>query len=325
MQNELKRLRDENSKYHEDLNVSKEQLCTETERTKSLCQEIEILKEEDCAKTRSLQVLKDENDKLTQELDSSRQGQSELLKLRNENSELQNQLEESQKSTSTLKEQFDGEKAALQRSVHKNSALTAEKEQLVQNLRSELAGLHSEGASVRSLQEAVQALEQDKAALEERAQRLEKELAAAKNALILPSGDAAVDQLREDKETAENEAAKEFLNSVIVELQRKNEELKDKLEKMAAAALNGNNSSDQNNYDDHDKEPVKKKLPPRLFCDICDCFDLHDTEDCPTQTQTPDSPPHTTYHGSKGEERPYCDICEVFGHWTDSCNDDQTF
>lgn len=41
----------------------------------------EILKEEDCAKTRSLQVLKDENDKLTQELDSSRQGQSELLKV----------------------------------------------------------------------------------------------------------------------------------------------------------------------------------------------------------------------------------------------------
>lgn len=41
-------------------------------------------------------------------------------------------------STSTLKEQFDGERAALQRSIHKNSALTAEKEQLVQNLRSEV-------------------------------------------------------------------------------------------------------------------------------------------------------------------------------------------
>lgn len=41
----------------------------------------EVLKEEDSAKTRSLQVLKDENNKLTQELDSSRQGQSELLKV----------------------------------------------------------------------------------------------------------------------------------------------------------------------------------------------------------------------------------------------------
>lgn len=74
-----------------------------------------------------------------------------------------------------------------------------------------------------------------------------------------------------------------------------------------------------------DEVKMKKKAPPRVFCDICDCFDLHDTEDCPTQTQSPDLPPHTTYHGSRSGERPYCDICEAFGHWTDSCNDDQTF
>lgn len=102
---------------------------------------------------------------------------------------------------------------------------------------SQLAELHSEGASVRSLQDALQALEQDKVALEERAERLEKELAAAKNTLILPSGklsgasfvhpfpcvgfndpfyscdpgDAAIDQLREDKETAENEVRRSDL------------------------------------------------------------------------------------------------------------------
>lgn len=69
----------------------------------------------------------------------------------------------------------------------------------------------------------------------------------------------------------------------------------------------------------------KKKAPPRVFCDICDCFDLHDTEDCPTQTQSPDSPPHSSYRGRRSDERPYCDICEAFGHATESCNDDQTF
>ncbi len=26
------------------------------------------------------------------------------------------------------------------------------------------------------------------------------------------------------------------------------------------------------------------RVAPRLFCDICDRFDLHDTEDCPTQS-----------------------------------------
>lgn len=99
---------------------------------------------------------------------------------------------------------------------------------------SQLAELHSDGASVRSLQGAVQALEQDKKHLEERAESLEKDLAAAKHAINLPSGkcglvsfapglvpscdaphnnrlyvcppgDAVVDQLREDKETAESQ------------------------------------------------------------------------------------------------------------------------
>lgn len=42
----------------------------------------------------------------------------------------------------------------------------------------------------------------------------------------------------------------EFLNSVIIDLQRKNEDLKDKLEKMAAAALNGNSSNELDNHEE---------------------------------------------------------------------------
>uniref|UniRef100_A0A3Q2Z9F1 CLIP1 zinc knuckle domain-containing protein n=1 Tax=Hippocampus comes TaxID=109280 RepID=A0A3Q2Z9F1_HIPCM len=114
----------------------------------------------------------------------------------------------------------------------------------------------------------------------------------------------------------------DFLNSVIVGLRKDNLDLKDQMEKMAAAALNGNNTSDSKKKK---KKKKKTKPPPRVFCDICDCFDLHDTEDCPAQAQAPDSPPHTAYHGSKGAERPYCNVCEVFGHWSHDCNDDRTF
>uniref|UniRef100_A0A8D3B403 CAP-Gly domain containing linker protein 1 n=1 Tax=Scophthalmus maximus TaxID=52904 RepID=A0A8D3B403_SCOMX len=223
-------------------------------------------------------------------------------------------------SESTLKEQLDKEKAALQQSVRKNSALISEKDQQVENLKSEMAVLRGESASAKTLQGTIHALERDKADLQERVLRLETDLAAAPETINNLSGTVTLSLTRE---MADGQI--EFLNSVIVDLQRKNGELKDKLETMAAAALNGNNQSELDNYDSHGQEPVKKKTPPRLFCDICDCFDLHDTEDCPTQMQMPDSPPHTTYHGNKGEERPYCDICEVFGHWTDSCNDDQTF
>jgi CAP-Gly domain-containing linker protein 1 len=59
-------------------------------------------------------------------------------------------------------------------------------------------------------------------------------------------------------------------------------------------------------------------------------FDLHDTEDCPTQSmQHPDeeevsSPDksgggHTKSGGTRGAQRSYCDNCEVFGHDTSDC------
>uniref|UniRef100_A0A8C2X9S7 CAP-Gly domain containing linker protein 1 n=1 Tax=Cyclopterus lumpus TaxID=8103 RepID=A0A8C2X9S7_CYCLU len=320
MEAQLKTLKNNISKYEEDINVCKEQLCIETERTESQCHEIEELKVAVSVKTQSLQMLQDEKNKLTLDIDNNHKARSDLAKLKDEHSKLKKQLKQSE---STLKEQFDKEKAVLQHSIHKNSALISEKDQQVENLRSELVGLRGEGDSVKALQGTIQALERDKFNLQDRVQRLEKDLAAGPDASNKSSGDAVLDQLREAKETSESQI--EFLNSVIVDLQRKNKELKEKLEIMAAAALNGNNPSGLENYDRHDKEPPKKKLPPRLFCDICDCFDLHDTEDCPTQMQMPDSPPHTTYHGSKGEDRPYCGICEVFGHWTESCNDDQTF
>lgn len=51
---------------------------------------------------------------------------------------------------------------------------------------------------------------------------------------------------------------------------------------------------------------------PRMFCDICDIFDLHETEDCPRQAMdSPPPPQHSRRVGKKQtEERPYCEICE---------------
>ncbi|XP_071060524.1 CAP-Gly domain-containing linker protein 1 isoform X5 [Pseudochaenichthys georgianus] len=319
---QLKTLKKNNSKYQDDLNVSKEQLCIETQRTESLCKEIEELKEADSAKTQKLQ---DEKNKLNLELENNQNHQSDLEKLKDHNSKLKKQLKQSLPnnaySESTSKEQHEKEKATLQKSINKNSALISEKDQQVETLKSELGALRGESASVKTLQGTIEALERDKTKLQDRVQRLEKDRAAGPESINRSSGDEVLEQLRDDKQSAEIE----FLNSVIVDLQKKNKEQKADLETMAAAALNGNNPSELDNYDDHDNQPTKKKLPPRLFCDICDCFDLHDTEDCPTQMQMPDSPPHTTYHGAKGEDRSYCNICEVFGHWTESCNDDQTF
>ncbi|MCJ8742308.1 hypothetical protein PDJAM_G00080680 [Pangasius djambal] len=290
---ELEALKQQSSKYQEELSVCKEQLSSENQRTGGLCKEIEELKLAASQKSLRLVALQEENGKLSQKLDSSRQ-------LRGEHPTPDNQSEIRER------ENFN--------------TLISEKDKELKALRNEIAVLRGENAVAKTLQAAVESLERDKVKLQSRVHSLEQKLKGRQSddQEENSSGDAAISQLREEKEFAEGQI--NFLNSVIVDLQRKNEDLKVKLKKMALAEFNGN---DENNGSGEVKK--KKKAPPRVFCDICDCFDLHDTEDCPTQMQSPDSPPHSTHHGSRRGERPYCDICEAFGHWTDSCNDDQTF
>uniref|UniRef100_A0A8C9VPA2 CAP-Gly domain containing linker protein 1 n=1 Tax=Scleropages formosus TaxID=113540 RepID=A0A8C9VPA2_SCLFO len=285
-----------------DIKVQLQKQCFDKEILEghnALLKEEEELKLAATQKSLRLAALQEENNKLAEELGSRPQ------EIEKEFATLNSQLLEMERSNLLMKESEE-EKASLQKSIQKASALISTKDKELETLRNEVSILRGENAMAKTLQTTVQSLEMDKVQLQERVHSLEQKLEWGK----LVTAEVSSGQI-------------DFLNSVIVDLQRKNEELKAKLEKMAEVALNGNNTSELDNYESSDQP--KKKPPPRLFCDICDCFDLHDTEDCPTQTQLPDSPPHTTYHGSRSDERPYCDICEMFGHWTDSCNDDQTF
>lgn len=70
--------------------------------------------------------------------------------------------------------------------------------------------------------------------------------------------------------------------------------------------------------------PIKRKPAPRVFCDICDEFDAHETEDCPLQSS--DSPPpinlpemtstanliskDATKERKLPPPRQYCETCE---------------
>lgn len=50
---------------------------------------------------------------------------------------------------------------------------------------------------------------------------------------------------------------------------------------------------------------------PRMFCDICDQFDLHETEDCPRQAQDfLDTEKVVKSTKKVPVERPYCENCE---------------
>ncbi|ESN96561.1 hypothetical protein HELRODRAFT_68290, partial [Helobdella robusta] len=129
----------------------------------------------------------------------------------------------------------------------------------------------------------------------------------------------------------------DFLNSVIVDIQKKNDDLQKKLS--AALSLEiwsvaPHHSFSQISTSPSQQQDAGKVTTPttlRFFCDICDVFDLHDTDDCPKQCGLTEDDfdaegnPASKYHGDPSLERPYCEICEVFGHTTEECQDDQTF
>uniref|UniRef100_A0A8C4TPW3 CAP-Gly domain containing linker protein 1 n=1 Tax=Erpetoichthys calabaricus TaxID=27687 RepID=A0A8C4TPW3_ERPCA len=321
---EIKTSREITDSERMNLLQEKEDLLTTQRRLSAENEELnEELKQDVSHKSQHLDALQEENLKLTEELGRNQDEVSSHQKLEEERSALNNQLLEMKKRKvyffnreSLLKKEYDEEKTSLQKSIQQTSALISEKDSDLDKLKKEITILRGENAIAKNLQSAVQSLEADKVKLQEKVQNLERKVMENKKV----DKDSTVP---EEKESLESQI--DFLNSVIVDLQKKNEELKTKLEKMAEASLNGNNISELDNYERFNETLEKKKPPPRLFCDICDCFDLHETEDCPTQDQTPETPPHSTYHGSRSDERPYCDICEVFGHWTNSCNDDETF
>nr|XP_048303249.1 CAP-Gly domain-containing linker protein 1 isoform X12 [Myodes glareolus]XP_048303250.1 CAP-Gly domain-containing linker protein 1 isoform X12 [Myodes glareolus] len=322
LQNELDTLKENNLKNVEELNKSKELLNVENQKMEEFKKEIETLKQAAAQKSQQLSALQKENVKLAEELGRTRDEVTSHQKLEEERSVLNNQLLEMKKRESEYIKDADEEKASLQRSISLTSALLTEKDAELEKLRSEVTVLRGENASAKSLHSVVQTLESDKVKLELKVKNLELQLKENKRQLSSSSGNTDT-QAEEDERAQESQQMIDFLNSVIVDLQRKNQDLKMKVEMMSEAALNGN-GDDLNSYDSDDQEKQSKKKP-RLFCDICDCFDLHDTEDCPTQTQVSEDPPHSTHHGSRSEERPYCEICEMFGHWATNCNDDETF
>ena len=63
-------------------------------------------------------------------------------------------------------------------------------------------------------------------------------------------------------------------------MQRKNDQLAAKMELLESAGiLETVDFADMAMLNGIDTN----RVAPRLFCDICDEFDIHDTEDCPTQ------------------------------------------
>ncbi|XP_068135559.1 CAP-Gly domain-containing linker protein 1-like isoform X2 [Hyperolius riggenbachi] len=129
------------------------------------------------------------------------------------------------------------------------------------------------------------------------------EVAALKFAMENSEKEFMSDMEEAYNDLRESEIKISILNKMISSFWQENKELNLKTENVT-------------DMDNHDR---KKKVAPRLYCDNCEEFDKHGTDDCIIHAVLPVSLPHSLYHGRRKEKRPYCDACERFGHWTLNC------
>lgn len=210
--------------------------------------------------------------------------------------------------------EFEKERDELNDVVTKSKLLLQEKIDEFSLQKRAYDGLLSENSELNSYKRTVLILEQEKRELE------------CKINTYRESSPALTNDSSQDPEGLKSQV--DFLNSVIVDMQRKNDELKGKLDLLESAGiLETIDLADMALLNGIDTN----RVAPRLFCDICDQFDLHDTEDCPTQAM-PDPEEemgqggfggHTKSGGQRGVVREFCTNCEMFGHPVDKCENEE--
>ncbi|XP_013194535.2 CAP-Gly domain-containing linker protein 2 isoform X2 [Amyelois transitella] len=277
------------SDYEKELQESKEKVKVEAENQKKLEQSLSAAEKRVMELTQKLELVT-----VQQSTDAEKDAKLEKLTL---------ELQEARRFNAEALEISETAIKNLKTDVEHKAKDLKQKNELISRLQEE----------IKSHKAKVEIAEREKVLLQ-------KELASKVNVRdnndntamgVLGQGDNPT-QKQEDKEMLDGQVS--FLNSVIVDMQRKNEQLMARV-----LALEGGVA---------DTAPVfngrKSRPAPRLFCDICDVFDAHDTEDCPRQSAEPDPLPVA---GKKPPPppRPYCDICEVFGHATENCDEEETF
>ncbi|XP_046389989.1 CAP-Gly domain-containing linker protein 1 isoform X4 [Ischnura elegans] len=234
------------------------------------------------------------------------------------------ELEETKKREAEMISSFQSEKESLEQMAQSLKSLLEKQEKDIQERQQEINQLNAEKSQANKYKTLLEGLEREKTQLERKV--VELQVAVAQSKANANNEDSTYQNLMAEKEMAQGQI--DFLNSVIVDMQRKNDDLKARVEILEI----GITPADADELNLNGIKP--RMVAPRLFCDICDVFDLHDTEDCPRQAS--DSPPPLIKHhravtpdGSKSKrivpDRPYCDTCEVFGHDTADCEDGETF
>ncbi|XP_056002000.1 CAP-Gly domain-containing linker protein 2-like isoform X44 [Ostrea edulis] len=322
----IEELQKENDKLKGEISVQREtlaQVSQEESASSAFSQQLEESQKAMSDLQKAYLELEAERDTMKAQLTFANLVAEERTRLEDQNQTLNREVEDMQISQEL--DELQNTNTSLQSQLDNTSQVLQQKTDDLEKQKKQISNLQNENSSLEVYRSKVQKMDAEKSEFLEKISKLENLLKEAKtNASNMTSNDTtgnpAISKLTEEKDSALGQV--EFLNSVIVDLQKKNSELKTRLEIMESGVVtNGDGDSSM------EPEAPKTRAPPRLFCDICDLFDQHDTDDCPLQAMDydEDTPSPTQYHGDRKASRPYCDICEVFGHWTDECDDEQTF
>jgi len=278
--------------------------------------DLENLLSQERSRVDTLQVsvndLESERDQLAGQAETLAAEAEALSSVHQANTRLEEEVKELTRKNEFLFEELAKERLRLESKLTTLAEKLEKESQERLAVAAELEATQSENNQLSSYKRQVLMLEQEKKELETQLVTLTVESRLQKPRAVTPVDDGG--------ENLQGQV--DFLNSVIVDMQKKNDELKSKLELLENAGI----------LDDSTEfffNGVSSRQPaPRLFCDICDEFDIHDTEDCPKQATVVEEISNHSKHGGKRKPpapRPYCDTCEMFGHDTVDCNDNETF
>jgi len=267
----------------------------------------------------SLNDVEAERDQLSRNLNTMESQNKELNKVNEHNENLRFEVAELTKKNEFLFAEIAKERLRLESKIETLVDSLEEKKKEYSIKEFEVSQLQTENSDLTSYKRQVLMLEQEKRDMEAQLIQVVAESRLQQGSAKSPSPGYTKDSNHNEGDDSLKMQI-EFLNSVIVDMQRKCDKLSTQLELYESAGILDESAEFMFNG------VSSRAIPPRLFCDICDEFDLHDTEDCPTQaTPVVEETTHTKKGGKRGVERPYCDTCEIFGHKTEDCNDNETF
>ncbi|KAG1711215.1 CAP-Gly domain-containing linker protein 1 [Nymphon striatum] len=311
LKEEVNRLNSEFNSHKEDLRKKLEEQQLESGAVSGLSEQLKQYHKQ-------MQELQDDflscekqNQDLRADVERLCEYESQKIQLEEECIMLKKQLEIMKERENKALFEYKSENNSLQQMLDSSQMQMGQQKRNLEGMQSQLNTIQSEKMCVMTNE--VKTLKEDKHKLLNELKDLHSLLSQYKNNSNETTPE--ITTLQELKESSE--AQIEFLNSVIVDMQKKNDDLTSKVEILETGVTLDSSDINLNGI----RTAV---VAPRLFCDICDVFDLHDTDDCPKQAMS-DSPPPTKHHGERNQQRPYCEVCEVFGHDTKECDDAETF